>query len=51
MMDFKMNNGSIVIDDNNQVHVDKKTAKDILKAFDTVEENKDKKKPDMIIKD
>ncbi len=51
MLDMKMNSGKFIIDDNNQVIVDGKTAEEIQENFDAVEENEDKKKPDLKIED
>lgn len=51
MMEMKLNSGKFVIDDNNKTIVDDSIKKEIEKGFDNIEENKDKKKPDLIIKD
>ena len=51
MLDMKINNGKFIIDDNNNVHVDEQTKKQIEEAFDENKDNEDKKKPDMTVED
>ena len=51
MLDMKLNSGKLIIDDNNEVHVDKKMEKEILNGFSQLDENKDKKEPSLKIED
>jgi len=51
MMDFKMTSGKMTIDDNGNTIVDQKTKEEIEKEFLDNEDNKDKKLPNMEIKD
>jgi hypothetical protein len=51
MLDMKLNSGKFTIDDNNEAQVDETIAKQIIDGFDENEENKDKNKPNLTIKD
>ena len=52
MLDMKLNSGKLVIDDNNETHVDEIIEKQIVEGFEENEDNKDKSKPNVtLIKD
>lgn len=52
MLDMKLNSGKLVIDDNNETHVDEIIEKQIAEGFEENEDNKDKSKPNVtLIKD
>ena len=51
MLDMKLNSGKFVIDDNNETQVDNIIAKQIQEGFEENEDNKDKNKPNLTIKD
>lgn len=48
MLDMKLNSGKLVIDDDNQMHVDEEIQKKLKKGFEENEDNKDKSMPEVI---
>ncbi len=51
MLDMKLSSGKFVIDDNNETQVDETIAKQIMDGFEENEDNKEKDKPNLTIKD
>lgn len=51
MLDMKLDSGSFIIDDDNKTKVDEIIAKQIIDGFEQNEDNKDKEKPNLTIKD
>lgn len=49
MLEMKLNSGKFVIDDNNNVSVDKITAEEIKNKFADNKDNKDKTEPNIDI--